>query len=80
MSSKVKIRKTIDYEIPSLGQKIKEARKQSPKSITDLASEAGMSVGNWYRIESEKVDFLPESTLIAIQAVLNIDFGVALND
>jgi len=70
----VRIKRTIYYEIEGLGAQIREARKKSPKSVTTLASDAGMSVANWYRIEGEKVDdALPEETLDAIGAVLGID-------
>jgi ribosome-binding protein aMBF1 (putative translation factor) len=68
----LRIRKIIDYEVMGLEEKIKIARKASPKSVTDLASEAGMSVANWYRIESGKLEFLPETTLKAMEEALGI--------
>lgn len=69
-SKTLKVRVIKDYDSPGLGQKIKEIRKRNPKSVTDLASEAGMSVANWYRIEAEKVEYLPKTTLDAIMAAL----------
>ena len=50
-----------------------EKRKNNPKSVTDLASEAGMSVANWYRIEAEKVEYLPKDTFDAIMYALGED-------
>ena len=69
----VKVRVTTDYDYPGLGDSIREKRKKNPKSVTDLASEAGMSVANWYRIEAEKVEYLPKETLDAIMYALGED-------
>ena len=77
--SPVIVREIIDREVPGLEQKIKKARKACPKSVTDLASEAGMSVANWYRIESGKVEFLPKTTLEAMLAALGEDLGIQLD-
>ncbi|MBW4469261.1 MAG: hypothetical protein KME45_03255 [Stenomitos rutilans HA7619-LM2] len=70
----VKIRRFTDYDIPNLEIQIKKARLDSPKSVTELAAEAGMSVANWYRIEGGKVDVLPETTLSAIESALGVIF------
>ena len=70
------IREIIDHQVPELETRIREARKASPKSVTDLASEAGMSVANWYRIESGKIEYLPKTTFDAMQAALGVDLGV----
>lgn len=72
----VKIRKTIDYDVPGFGEKIKEARMKSPLSVTDLASLAGMSVGNWYRIESGKLQYVPEETARAMESALKVSLGL----
>jgi transcriptional regulator with XRE-family HTH domain len=69
----VKVRVIKDYNCPGLGDSIKKKRKSNPKSVTDLASEAGMSVSNWYRIEAEKVEYLPKETLDAIMSALGED-------
>ena len=72
----VKIKRTTYYEIENLGTRIKKARLNSPLSVTALAAAAGMSVANWYRIESEKVQFLPEETAQAIESALGVDLGL----
>ena len=66
------VEKVIRYEVPGLGERIKKARMQSPKSVTALAAEAGMSTSNWYRIEKEEAKSLPEETLEAIEKALEI--------
>lgn len=71
----LKIRRYVDYDIPDLDKRLKEARKRSPKTITELAAEAGMSVANWYRIEGGNVDYLPETTLQAMEAALGETFA-----
>lgn len=67
------IRFTKDYEVAGLGAKIRAARDKSDKSITDLASLAGMSVAYWYRIEKEAVKALPAETVRAIERALGVD-------
>ena len=80
MTTAVKIRVTKYYECPNLGEKIKKARKKSPMTVTDLASQAGMSVANWYRIEAEENKILPKETLDAIVAALGEDLELELDE
>ncbi|MEN8444258.1 MAG: helix-turn-helix transcriptional regulator [Cyanobacteria bacterium J06555_13] len=79
----VKVIRTLEVEVPSLGQKIKEARNkiknEKGKTITDLASASGMSAQNWYRIENER-QTLPEETLRLMEAALECNFGVTFDD
>lgn len=71
----MRVRKTIDVDIPSLGAKIREARKADSRSLTELAAAAGMTTANWYAIEGEEIKALPEETLRRIEEVLGVDFG-----
>ena len=79
----VKVIRTLEVEVPSLGQKIKEARNkiknEQGKTITDLASASGMSAQNWYRIENER-QTLPEETLRLMEAALECSFSVTFDD
>ena len=70
--TKVKVVRTIAVDVPDLGARIREARKADKRNMTDIASAAGMSVQNWYRIEDEK-QMLAEETLRKIEEVLGID-------
>jgi transcriptional regulator with XRE-family HTH domain len=78
----VKVIRTLEVEVPSLGRKIKEARNrikdEKGKTITDLASASGMSAQNWYRIENER-QTLPEETLRLMEAALECSFGVSFD-
>ncbi|WNZ45178.1 helix-turn-helix transcriptional regulator [Leptolyngbya boryana CZ1] len=62
-------------DIPGLGERIKNAREASGKTTTALARAAGMSRGNWYRIESEELKSIPLDTLKRIEEALEIDLG-----
>lgn len=82
MANAVKVQRIIEVEVPGLGDQIKKARQekqQSGKTMTDLASGAGMSVQNWYRIEKES-QTLAESVLKKIEEVLGVSFGVKFDE
>lgn len=70
------MRVTFSKDFPGLGERIKEYRLLSSKSITQLAAEAGISVPHWNRIENEKVQDLPLLTLRGIEKALGVDLGV----
>ncbi len=64
----------IDY--PGLDQRIRDARKNSDRSITQLAADIDISVANWYAIEQGRIKVFPIATLRKIEEVLGVDFGV----
>ena len=68
-----------EREYPHLGQKIKDLRQVSPKSLTRLAADAGISTPHWNRIENEKVRVLPLKTLKSIEKALGADLGVSFD-
>ena len=68
-----------EIDVPGLGQRIRDARYESGRTITQLAAEADISVANWYAIEQERIKVLPITTLRRIEQVLGIDFGVNLD-
>ena len=77
--SKMKISVIRVYEVEGLGDRIRRERKASPKTITQLAAEAGISVAYWNRIETEKLVSLPIETLRAIEKVLEVSLGVSID-
>lgn len=77
LGSAVKVIETKIHEVPGLGDRIKEARKGSGRTVTDVAAAAGMSVQNWYRIEREQQE-LPLETLRLIEKSLGVDFGLRI--
>ena len=72
----VQIERVIRINAPGIGTKIKDVRERDPRSVDELAKAAGMTRANWYRIEREDNDVLPEPTLRKIEEVLGADFGV----
>lgn len=78
----MKVRK--EREVLGLGARIREARetyqeKTEPRpSVNAIAAQAGMSHTNWYKIEKELTVVLPLETLLQIEAVLGVEFGVEL--
>lgn len=76
MAASVQIERVTRIDAPGIGAKIKNAREQDPRSVGQLAKAADMTRANWYRIEREENDILPEPTLRKIEQVLGIDFGV----
>ncbi|MBD2432189.1 MAG: XRE family transcriptional regulator [Mastigocladus sp. ERB_26_2] len=77
----MKVRRTIEKEVPGLGEKIKQAREADDRSLEAICSEVGISRVYWYDIESERVrSALPEETLRKIEKVLGVDLGVKFND
>ncbi|MBW4511760.1 MAG: helix-turn-helix domain-containing protein [Scytonematopsis contorta HA4267-MV1] len=77
----MKVRRTIEREVPGLGQKIKKAREADGRSLESICGEVGISRVYWYDIEGERVrGSLPEETLRKIEKALNIDLGVNFDD
>lgn len=76
----MKVRRVTDVDAPGLGGKIRDVRKADPRSLTDLAADAGMTTANWYAIENEEIKALPLETLRRIEEVLGIDLGVKFDD
>ena len=76
----MKVRKTIDINVPKLGQKIKEARERDSRSLSEICRQMEMSNMNWYKIESEETKALPIETLRRIEEVLGVDFGVKFDE
>jgi transcriptional regulator with XRE-family HTH domain len=76
----MKVRKTIDIEVPGLGEKIKEARECDRRSLAEICRQIPMSPMNWYRIEASQTKALPIETLRRIEEVLEVDFGVSFDD
>lgn len=76
----VQIERILRVDAPGIGAKIKDARERDPRSVDELAKAAGMTRANWYRIEREENDVLPEPTLRKIEQVLGVDLGVKFDD
>ncbi|NJN23221.1 MAG: transcriptional regulator [Acaryochloridaceae cyanobacterium RL_2_7] len=76
----MKVFRTRSIEVEGLGQAIKEARLRDQRPLTKICLLVDMTTANWYRIEAEKNESLPEDTLRKIEAILGVDFGVQFED
>ncbi|WP_413176248.1 helix-turn-helix domain-containing protein [Anabaena azotica] len=72
----MKVRRTIDIEIPGLGKRIRQAREADRRSLAEICRQIPMTTMNWYKIESEETKALPIETLQRIEEVLSVDFGI----
>lgn len=72
----MKVRRTIDVEIPGLGKRIRQAREADKRSLAEICRQIPMTTMNWYKIESEETKALPIETLQRIEEVLKVDFGI----
>ncbi|TAE59652.1 MAG: XRE family transcriptional regulator [Nostocales cyanobacterium] len=72
----MKVRRTIDIEIPGLGKRIRQAREADKRSLAEICRQIPMTTMNWYKIESEETKALPIETLQRIEEVLNVNFGI----
>ncbi len=75
--SQILMKVGLEINVPDLGQRIRDARHKTGRTITQLAAEADISVANWYAIEQERVKVLPLTTLRRIEQVLKFDFGIS---
>lgn len=80
MPISVQIERVIRIDAPNIGAKIKEVRERDPRSVEELAKAADMTRANWYRIEREENDVLPEPTLRKIEEVLGVNFGISFEE
>ncbi len=76
----MKVRKTIDIEVPGLGEKIRKARESDSRSLAEICRQIPMTPMNWYKIEASETKALPIETLRRIEEVLGVDFGVSFDD
>lgn len=80
MATPMKVRKVVEREYPGLGGRIKKARENDGRSLTQICAACDMTTANWYKIEGEDTKFLPLPTLRKIEQVLKVDLGVDLED
>lgn len=76
----MKVFRTRSIEVEGLGQEIKNARLKDHRPLTQICSLAEMTTANWYRIEAEKNESLPEDTLRKIEEILGVDFGIQFEE
>lgn len=81
LSAGMRVREIREVEVPSLGERIKEARLaiSREKSLERICGEVGVSRTYWYDIEKEELKgALSIENLRKIEESLGVDFGVSL--
>ncbi|BBD63219.1 transcriptional regulator (plasmid) [Nostoc sp. HK-01] len=79
ISTRMRIRQVKEVEIEGLGERIKQARLDSNKSLEQICDEVGVSRTYWYDVEKETLKgALSIENLRKIEEVLGVDFGVSL--
>ena len=77
----VKITWTQEMEVSGLGKRIEAARRQSKRSVADLAKAAGISRAYWYDLEQERIrQSVPIETIRNVEESLGVDFGVSFDE
>lgn len=81
MSAKMRVRLVKEVEVEGLGERIKQARLNSPKSLEQICDEVEVSRTYWYDIEKETLKgTLSVENLRKIEAALGVNLGVKFND
>jgi transcriptional regulator with XRE-family HTH domain len=77
----MRIRQIREIEVEGLGQRIKQVRLSSSKSLEQICNEVKVSRTYWYDIEKETLKgALSVEKLRKIEEVLGVDFGVRLEE
>ena len=80
-SPRMRIRQVKEIEVKGLGEKIKQARLDSMKSVEQICTEVGVSRTYWYDIEREAIrGTLSFENLQKIEEVLKIDLQVEFDN
>lgn len=81
LATKMRIRQIREVEVPGLGERIKQARLASNKSLEALCDEVGVSRTYWYDVEKETLKgTLSIENLRKIEQALGVDLGVKFDD
>jgi transcriptional regulator with XRE-family HTH domain len=77
----VKRVKEIVGDFPGLGQRIRQAREQDGRSLTEICRESGISRSYWYQLEGEDLRSpATEEVIRKIERALGVDLGVGFDD
>jgi transcriptional regulator with XRE-family HTH domain len=82
LSQALRVTRSIELEFDGLPGRIAQAIADDPRSITEIAVEAGIDRSYLYRIKSGFAPATTEDTLKRLEVALGVDFGVtgALDD
>ncbi|WP_026733788.1 helix-turn-helix domain-containing protein [Fischerella sp. PCC 9605] len=79
----MEVKKVVEVvrDFPGLGQKIKQAREQDGRSLTQICRDCGVSRSYWYQLEAEDLRApATEEIIRKIENALGVDLGVSFDD
>lgn len=77
----VKRVREIVCDFPRLGQRIRQAREQDGRSLTEICRTSGISRSYWYQLEGEDLRSpATEEVIRKIEQALGVDLGVQFDD
>lgn len=75
-----RVKETI-IDFPGLGERIRQARENDDRSLSQICRESGISRSYWYQLEAEDLrSSATEEIIRKIEQTLNIDLGVKFGD
>lgn len=75
-----RVKETIG-DFPDLGKRIKYARENDTRSLSQICRDCNISRSYWYQLESEDLRSpATEEIVRRIEKVLRVDLGVTFND
>lgn len=75
----MQVKRTVETTLnfPGLGERIKKARENDKRSLTEICKSSGISRSYWYQLESEDLRSpATEDIIRKIEVILNVDLGV----
>jgi transcriptional regulator with XRE-family HTH domain len=75
----VQVKRTVEVvcDFPGLGKRIKTAREQDNRSLSQICRDAGISRSYWYQVEAEDLRApITEEIIRKIEQALSVDLGV----
>ena len=64
-------------DVPNLGKRIRQAREQDPRSLSQICRDCGISRSYWYQLEGEDLRApATEEIIRKIEATLGVDLEV----
>lgn len=75
----VQVKRVVEIinDFPGLGQRIRQAREQDERSLSQICRECGVSRSYWYQLEGEDMRSpATEEIIRKIENALGIDLGV----
>ncbi|MEL4895807.1 helix-turn-helix domain-containing protein [Crocosphaera sp. Alani8] len=68
-------------DFPDLGKKIKQARENDKRSLSEICRQSNISRSYWYQLENEDLRSpVTENLVRKVEKALNINLGVSFDD